>query len=728
MSPARATSPGANGKIALESCGPRPCEERGLWLTNPDGSGLERLIARGSDPAWSATGRRVAFSDDRFGTSDIFTVRAGGGELERLTQSEANDLQPTWSPDGGSIAFTRRRSGSSAIYVMSSAGTGVEIVPGTQGGRDPAWAPVGDQIAFAAPGSGSMDIKVVDLSTQQVETITSSAEDDSDPSWSPDAQELAFERGVTDGNIEIFATDALGVDSERLTTRPGNDTSPTWSPNGQKIAFLGEGDGPGLFTLQVPDGSIRRLKTVRGRRIDWQACASTGECPGGVADKLDTSISLVFEKTQRKILASGRARPALPGERVKVTLSRRRPGGSFQDLAVKRPELDQRGRYKVSFARPERGTCRLVVSFPGDDNYARSRAAKTFKCAVPLHLVSYSPEQLPSHTERALEKIDGVKATWFWSGSKFMKFSRTKDGTYVDRPQGSYNIPLDVAFVQPREFARFAQPRDREAIRGLLGNEALLAEGEVGLRKGHNRLRMRYTIGRARSVGVISNKSAQGYELILPMPAPRASVAFRTVLIEKPPGVSRRRIARKLRRLVGSKPVELRSEKQVPYLRHGMLVRPQLFVKRAFGEFSMRPASGRSIDIGGSWVRNHIRTDGVPILGRVTCHRKIFPQLRRALEEVRKRGLAHTVTRSNYAGCFNPRFISSYTGSDVGPVKRLSRHAFGIALDINAATNAFGSRPRQDRRLVRIMRKWGFTWGGRWAIPDGMHFEWERFP
>ena len=22
----------------------------------------------------------------------------------------------------------------------------------------------------------------------------------------------------------------------------------------------------------------------------------------------------------------------------------------------------------------------------------------------------------------------------------------------------------------------------------------------------------------------------------------------------------------------------------------------------------------------------------------------------------------------------------------------------------------------------------GFTWGGRWVVPDGMHFEWVRFP
>ena len=30
----------------------------------------------------------------------------------------------------------------------------------------------------------------------------------------------------------------------------------------------------------------------------------------------------------------------------------------------------------------------------------------------------------------------------------------------------------------------------------------------------------------------------------------------------------------------------------------------------------------------------------------------------------------------------------------------------------------------QDPRLVRIMERHGFSWGGRWpTVPDGMHFE-----
>jgi D-alanyl-D-alanine carboxypeptidase len=373
--------------------------------------------------------------------------------------------------------------------------------------------------------------------------------------------------------------------------------------------------------------------------------------------------------------------------------------------------------------------CRVVLRYEGDDDHKGSTARTTFPCWLPLRLGAYSPEQLPSNAEHALEGLRGVEATTFWSGTKFMKSSRVPGGPRVDSVSGSYTIPLDTAFVEPREFARFARPEDRDRIRSLDGRRAVMADGEVGLREGHAKLKMRFTVGRARTVGSISNKSAQGYELVMAKPAAHASVAFRVVLIEKPPSVSKRSIREVLRRVLGpNKHLELSSEKQVPFLRHGQLVRPQLFVKKAFGEFAMHPSTGRSIAIKSPWVGNNIRTWSVPVLGRVTCHKKLFPQLRGAMRELKNKGLAGLATRGSYAGCFNPRFISSYTGSDVGPVERLSRHAWGVALDINANLNPFGAPPRQDPRLVRIMRKWGFNWGGRWAVPDGMHFEWKRVP
>ena len=51
--------------------------------------------------------------------------------------------------------------------------------------------------------------------------------------------------------------------------------------------------------------------------------------------------------------------------------------------------------------------------------------------------------------------------------------------------------------------------------------------------------------------------------------------------------------------------------------------------------------------------------------------------------------------------------------------------ALGLAVDLNASVNGQYRESNQDPRLVRIMEKHGFTWGGRWpTAPDPMHFEW----
>jgi hypothetical protein len=118
-----------------------------------------------------------------------------------------------------------------------------------------------------------------------------------------------------------------------------------------------------------------------------------------------------------------------------------------------------------------------------------------------------------------------------------------------------------------------------------------------------------------------------------------------------------------------------------------------------------------------AWVAANIRTEQVPLLGSVTCHRVMLPQLRAALEEVVGRGLAGEIHPDEYAGCYYPRFI----GYD--PAKGLSLHSWGIAVDLNVPGNQRGTVGEMNRDVVAIFKKWGFAWGGDWNYTDPMHFE-----
>jgi hypothetical protein len=139
-------------------------------------------------------------------------------------------------------------------------------------------------------------------------------------------------------------------------------------------------------------------------------------------------------------------------------------------------------------------------------------------------------------------------------------------------------------------------------------------------------------------------------------------------------------------------------------------------VAEAVGTFRYTVLGGGRIAPEQSWVTANIRTEQVPILGNVTCHQVIFPQLRAALLEIQSTGdLAQEIHPGEYAGCYYPRYIAG--------TQQLSLHSFGIALDLNVPGNQRGSIGEMNRAVVAIFKKWGFAWGGDWGYTDPMHFE-----
>lgn len=357
------------------------------------------------------------------------------------------------------------------------------------------------------------------------------------------------------------------------------------------------------------------------------------------------------------------------------------------------------------------------------DKTTGSSSSKARKAGTAF--LAWAPGSVPADTEARLEKMPQVEhATTVYAGLDWMKSARNGTGL-VEGTAPGYGIPLELAAVEPREYARFVARRDRSAVRALSRGEIVLAETEVELRGAGRGLRIDVGERTVRASGVVSDLTTNGYEGLLAGPPPAEwQRADRFVLAHLRRPSDRTAVERVLESLMPpGQPLQTRVEGENPFLRYGDAVLPQLLVKDAFGEFAARPLPDGTIQIEDDWVRENIRSADVPILGEVTCHRALFPQLVGALGDIQEQGLAHTVHPQQFSGCYSARFISS------DPTGRLSHHSWGIAIDLNAPENTFGTKGNMDTRVVDIFEdRWGFTWGGRWVVPDAMHFEWIKFP
>ena len=138
--------------------------------------------------------------------------------------------------------------------------------------------------------------------------------------------------------------------------------------------------------------------------------------------------------------------------------------------------------------------------------------------------------------------------------------------------------------------------------------------------------------------------------------------------------------------------------------------------RRRLGSLTYQLMPDGSVVVDPKWVAQNIVTQTVPIIGRMTCHRAIFPQLIKAFTEIQAAGLADKIHPDQYEGCYHPKLIED--------TDHLSMHAWGLAFDINTPTNQRLTHGDMDPGVVAIFKKWGFRWGGDWKdTPDPMHFE-----
>lgn len=258
--PAQATFPGANGKIAFERG--NETAENDIYVVNPDGTGESNLTHNGSNNrqiAWSPDGSQIAFFSDGDGSDNYYDIHVASvdGSGPRRLANTGGASQPAWSPDGRSIAFA-----DGFIYTVRPDGSDLRNITGTQLAAYPAWSPDGRKISFLSATDSRWDFYVVNVNGSGLARLT----DDTDhigstASWSPDGRTIAYTSSRDSGCRlppcpGLWIMNADGTNERRLAGGDGQVVYPTWAPDGSKIAFdrFGEVPGPQIYTINR-DGS-----------------------------------------------------------------------------------------------------------------------------------------------------------------------------------------------------------------------------------------------------------------------------------------------------------------------------------------------------------------------------------------------------------------------------------------------------------------------------------------
>lgn len=261
----RQTFPGSNG-LLVYGIGAT------LVTSNVDGSNRKTVVAAGSgtsasEPAWSADGTKIAFSNKQGGTGGIMYVNADGSGLTRVT-SDVRDGEPTWSPDGTKLAYIHVSAGRRRLVTSNLDGSGLTVVTASleRDADDPEWSPDGSRLTF----SDFADIYVVNADGSNLRDLTSSPAENAradHPSWSPDGSRIAY--SYLNG-VKAVAPDGTG--SAPLVSNLGEVWELAWSPDGQKIAIANDAAGPlqeELFVVNADGSGLTRPGVDVSTTLDW---------------------------------------------------------------------------------------------------------------------------------------------------------------------------------------------------------------------------------------------------------------------------------------------------------------------------------------------------------------------------------------------------------------------------------------------------------------------------
>jgi imidazolonepropionase-like amidohydrolase/Tol biopolymer transport system component len=244
----------------------------------PAGGGQATLLLGGpayeTQPRFSPDGTRIAFTSDRDGLENVWTMAANGGDLRQVSKERERQVSnPVWTPDSEYLVarkhFRNTRSlGSGEMWLYHIAGGGglrvTERRNWEQNATEPIVSPDGRYVYYSedvSPGGGfqyNRDphgiIYVVqrhDRETGEKQTWLRAPGGSLAPQLSPDGRTMAFVRRVgartvlmlhdMESGRERALWDGLDHDQQEVWAIFGTYPAYDWTPDGESIVIWAGG-------------------------------------------------------------------------------------------------------------------------------------------------------------------------------------------------------------------------------------------------------------------------------------------------------------------------------------------------------------------------------------------------------------------------------------------------------------------------------------------------------
>lgn len=198
--------------------------ETEIWIADT-ASGQSRQVTNArkssSQPAFSPDGAWLGFISDRDGKRQVYRIALVGGEAEKLTSAEEGVNSFAWAPNGAQLAYTMTDSISDAIKE-----------------REKRW---GD-IKIEDQDQRYAHLYLFDIAARTAKALTKGKIVVGNFEWSPDGKRIAYDHRITSDAADGSSADISVVipatgDAQVVVAQEGPDTNPHWSPDGTQLAF-----------------------------------------------------------------------------------------------------------------------------------------------------------------------------------------------------------------------------------------------------------------------------------------------------------------------------------------------------------------------------------------------------------------------------------------------------------------------------------------------------------